>query len=105
MESLRVFPESHVYVLGVKEKEKLLFGGGVKMAVQYAYIRVSTVEQNEARQLEAIKNFCPNIPLENIFIDKITGKQYDRPNYLAMKQLILNVQRAYSSSGMLRSLK
>ncbi len=69
------------------------------MAVQYAYIRVSTIEQNEARQIEAVKNFCPNIPLENIFIDKITGSQYERPNYLAMKQLILNVQRAYSSSG------
>lgn len=69
------------------------------MAVQYAYIRVSTTEQNEGRQLEAIKKQYPNIPLENVFIDKMTGKSYDRPSYNAMKQLILNVQRAYSGSG------
>ena len=29
--------------------------GGKTMAVQYAYIRVSTTEQNEARQIEAVK--------------------------------------------------
>lgn len=68
------------------------------MSVQYAYIRCSTEEQHEERQVQAIKQYNPNIPAENIFIDKMTGKTYDRPNYTAMKQLILNIQRAYSGS-------
>ena len=45
--------------------------------MKYAYIRVSTVEQNEARQLEAMKKY--NIPEENYFIEKISGKNTNRP--------------------------
>lgn len=67
------------------------------MGVRYGYARTSTKEQNEQRQLQAIKAYCPDIPQENIFIDKITGKTYDRPQYNAMKQLILNVKNAYSN--------
>lgn len=68
------------------------------MAVRYGYVRVSTEEQNEERQIMAIMGYAPDIPRENIFVDKISGKIYDRPNYLAMKQLILNVKNAYSNS-------
>lgn len=67
------------------------------MGVRYGYARTSTKEQNEERQLQAIKAYCPDIPQENIFIDKITGKTYDRPQYNAMKQLILNVKNAYGN--------
>lgn len=67
------------------------------MAVRYGYVRVSTAEQNEERQIKAIKGYAPDIPIENIFVDKISGKKYDRPNYLAMKQLIINVKNAYSN--------
>ena len=66
------------------------------MSVKYAYIRVSTDEQNEKRQIEEIRKYYPDIPIENIFVDKITGKTFDRPNYNAMKQLMLNVKRAYA---------
>lgn len=45
--------------------------------MKYAYIRVSTVEQNEARQLEAMKKY--EIPAENYFIEKISGKNTNRP--------------------------
>lgn len=45
--------------------------------MKYAYIRVSTIEQNEGRQLEAMKKY--NIPKENYFIEKISGKNTDRP--------------------------
>lgn len=67
------------------------------MAVRYGYVRVSTAEQNEERQIKAIRGYAPDIPIENIFVDKISGKKYDRPNYLAMKQLIMNVKNAYSN--------
>lgn len=45
--------------------------------MKYAYIRVSTVEQNEARQLEAMKKY--DIPADNYFIEKISGKNTNRP--------------------------
>lgn len=45
--------------------------------MKYAYIRVSTVEQNEARQLEAMKKY--DIPEENYYIEKVSGKDTNRP--------------------------
>lgn len=45
--------------------------------MKYAYIRVSTIEQNESRQLEAMKKY--DIPEGNYFVEKISGKNTDRP--------------------------
>ena len=45
----------------------------------YAYIRVSTRTQNIARQLEDIKQF--DLSSKNIFIDKESGKDFNRKNY------------------------
>lgn len=45
----------------------------------YGYIRVSTREQNEDRQLIALREM--DIPEQNIFIDKQSGKDFDRPQY------------------------
>ena len=45
--------------------------------MKYAYIRVSTVEQNEDRQVEAMKKH--DIPAHNYFVEKISGKNTDRP--------------------------
>ena len=45
----------------------------------YGYIRVSTREQNEDRQLVALHEL--NISEKNIFIDKQSGKDFDRPQY------------------------
>ncbi len=45
----------------------------------YGYIRVSTKEQNEDRQLIAMSQ--ANVPPENIFMDKQSGKDFNRPNY------------------------
>lgn len=45
----------------------------------YGYVRVSSKEQNEARQKIAMKNF--SIPEENIFMDKQSGKNFDRKAY------------------------
>ena len=47
--------------------------------MKYGYIRVSTKEQNEDRQLIAMDIY--NISKENIFIDKQSGKNFERKNY------------------------
>ncbi len=48
----------------------------------YAYIRVSSTDQNEDRQLIAIRAL--SIPEDRIYIDKQSGKDFDRPNYLRL---------------------
>ena len=45
----------------------------------YGYIRVSTREQNEDRQLIALREMA--VPEANLFIDKQSGKNFDRPQY------------------------
>ncbi len=45
----------------------------------YGYIRVSTQEQNELRQLLALEEY--GIAQRYIFIDKRSGKDFQRPNY------------------------
>lgn len=48
----------------------------------YGYIRVSTKEQNEDRQVTALEKY--NIPKENVFMDKQSGKDFVRPAYQKM---------------------
>ena len=48
----------------------------------YAYIRVSTIDQNEDRQLDAMTAF--GVPQSQIFIDKQSGKDFNRPLYKAL---------------------
>lgn len=45
----------------------------------YGYIRVSTREQNEDRQLIALREMA--VPKANLFIDKQSGKDFQRPQY------------------------
>lgn len=45
-----------------------------------AYVRVSTVEQNEVRQVEALKKQS----IEKWFIEKVSGKDTNRPQLQAM---------------------
>ena len=55
----------------------------------YAYIRVSSREQNVARQVEAMKQ--QGISKEKMYIDKQSGKNFDRPEYKKlMKKLCEN---------------
>ena len=49
---------------------------------RYGYARVSTAEQNEARQIEALE--AAGIERGNIFTDKASGKNTDRPNLKKM---------------------
>lgn len=45
----------------------------------YGYVRVSSKDQNEARQLNAMVE--RSIPSKNIFVDKQSGKDFNRPQY------------------------
>lgn len=49
---------------------------------EYGYIRVSSTDQNEDRQLLAM--WERNIPGQNIFVDKQSGSDFDRPQYRRM---------------------
>ena len=48
----------------------------------YGYVRVSTQEQNEARQLSAMREF--GVREENIIVEKLSGKDFHRPLYQRM---------------------
>ena len=48
----------------------------------YGYIRVSGTDQNEDRQLIAMRE--QGVPEGNLFIDKQSGKDFNRPNYQRM---------------------
>ena len=54
------------------------------MNTKYGYIRVSTQEQNEDRQLIALRQL--SIPERNIFMDKQSGKDFNRANYKRLVQ-------------------
>ncbi len=51
-------------------------------SVSYGYIRVSTRDQNEDRQRIAMQDLA--VPEENIYMDKQSGKDFQRPQYLKM---------------------
>ena len=51
-------------------------------ASTYGYIRVSTKEQNEDRQLIAMREL--SVAEENIFMDRQSGKDFRRPQYQRM---------------------
>lgn len=50
----------------------------------YGYIRVSSTDQNEDRQMLAMSE----INIDKLFIDKQSGKDFDRPKYNEMLKLI-----------------
>ncbi len=57
----------------------------------YGYHRVSTKEQNLDRGVKGIEDFCKqkNYPLQKIFLDKMSGKTFDRPRYTVLKEDVL----------------
>ena len=58
------------------------------MSKAYGYVRVSTKEQNEARQMIAMKEM--GVLSENIYVDKQSGKNFERPQY---RKLIKKLRR------------
>lgn len=63
------------------------------MVSKYFAARVSTKDQNLARQIEAAKK-CGIID-ENIFCDKISGRRKDRPEYEKMKAKLVPGDEVY----------
>lgn len=45
----------------------------------YGYARVSSTDQNENRQMIALSEV--GVPKKNIYMDKMSGKDFDRPQY------------------------
>ena len=60
---------------------------------KYFAARVSTKDQNLARQLEAAKRY--GIPEENVFCDKISGRKKDRPEYDRLKSIVTQGDEVY----------
>lgn len=56
--------------------------------MKYGYVRVSSVDQNVARQIDALQ--AAGIGSDNIFIDKRSGKDFNRP---AWKRLMRKLKR------------
>ena len=56
--------------------------------MDYGYVRVSTKEQNELRQLIALRDF--GIEDKHIYIDKQSGKDFVRTNYRKLIRKIKN---------------
>ena len=52
----------------------------------YGYARVSSTDQNEDRQIVALEE--QEVQLTNIFIDKQSGKDFQRPKYLELLQTL-----------------
>ncbi len=47
--------------------------------MKYGYARVSSKDQNESRQIENLTNH--GVDIDNIYIDKQSGKDFNRPEY------------------------
>ena len=62
----------------------------------YGYARVSTAEQNEDRQIIAMNEL--KISEENIYIDKISGKDFERPAYKTLTKKLTSGDLIYIKS-------
>lgn len=62
----------------------------------YGYVRVSSREQNEDRQIIAMKEI--QVPEENIFMDKQSGKDFNRPQYKRLLRKVKNGDLIYIKS-------
>ena len=63
-----------------------------------AYVRVSSVDQNEARQVEALKKF----EIEKWFSEKISGKNINRPKFQEMMEFVREGDDVYIHGDTMR---
>lgn len=66
------------------------------MGTVYGYVRVSTREQNEDRQIIALSEM--KVPKKNIYIDKQSGKDFERPMYHRMLKKLRRNDLVYVKS-------
>ena len=62
----------------------------------FAYVRVSCQEQNEDRQVIALKE--AGVPESNIYMDKLSGKDFERPQYKKLLRKLDNHSVLYIKS-------
>lgn len=62
----------------------------------YGYVRVSSKEQNEDRQMVSMKEMA--VPRENIYMDKQSGKDFERPQYKELVELLRKDDLLYIKS-------
>lgn len=58
-----------------------------KRSREFGYARVSSLQQHTERQLQALEDY--GIPRQDIFIDKQSGKDFERQGYLLLKENVL----------------
>lgn len=66
------------------------------MADTYGYVRVSSMDQNEDRQMVALA--ACSVPENNIYIDKQSGKDFERPQYKKLMRKLKSGDLLYISS-------
>lgn len=66
------------------------------MGSTYGYVRVSARDQNEDRQMLALKEM--QVPLVNIYMDKQSGKDFNRPMYQRMMRRLKQDDLLYIKS-------
>ena len=54
--------------------------------MEYGYVRVSSLDQNEDRQMTALRDAA--VPEKNIFTDKQSGKDFERPGYQKLTEVL-----------------
>lgn len=64
--------------------------------MEYGYVRVSAKDQNEARQIDALHGI--GIPDSAIYVDKQSGKDFDRPQYKKLYMRLKNGDVLYIKS-------
>ncbi len=62
----------------------------------FGYVRVSSEDQNEDRQVIALRQL--NVPERNIFIDKVSGKDFNRPQYQRLLKTVKKDDLLYIKS-------
>lgn len=65
---------------------RAIWWGAIRMNNVYAYVRVSSKDQNEGRQIEKMKAL--GIDERFIFVDKLSGKNFDRPQYQFLRRIV-----------------
>jgi DNA invertase Pin-like site-specific DNA recombinase len=90
-------------VLQIDNKIKVYFYKGGSTTMEVAYIRVSTIDQNEARQMEAMQRY----PIEKWFVEKVSGKDTNRPELQKMLEFVRegDVVHVHDFSRLARSTK
>lgn len=54
----------------------------------FGYVRVSSKDQNLERQIEALQEYENRLKLENIYMDKQSGKDFKRDEYQKLKMIL-----------------